>query len=341
MNPTKVNVGLIGVGRQGSNHYNNLLTMPDVNLIYLCDLKVNKSWKEKYSNIPNVVKDYHEVLNDPNVQIVVVATSTDAHAQIILDAAKAGKHVFCEKPFSLETPESKIKEILRVVKKHRIKLAMGFNRRMDPQFREMFTNIQQGKIGTPQIVKTTSRDPFVLDKELIKRIGTLPYDFTIHDLDMARYMMGSNISEIYAKGGTLIDPTLKEIGDVDTIALVLQFENGSYGLIDNSRQAVYGYDNRVEVFGSKGMLKAENVSNSTVELYTEKNEEKKNPLPIFTSRYHEAYVNEVEEFIKAVREDKDVVANGIDAVMAQRAAIAVDRSIQEGKPIKVDTEFSL
>lgn len=341
MNSTKVNVGLIGVGRQGSNHYNNLLTMPDVNLIYLCDLKVDKSWKEKYSNIPNVVKDYHEVLNDSNVQIVVVATSTDAHAQIILDAAEAGKHIFCEKPFSLETPESKIKEILRVVKSHRVKLAMGFNRRMDPQFREMFTNIQQGNIGTPQIVKTTSRDPFVLDKELIKRIGTLPYDFTIHDLDMARYMMGSNISEIYAKGGTLIDPTLKEINDVDTIALVLQFENGGYGLIDNSRQAVYGYDNRVEVFGSMGMLKAENVSNSTVELYTAKNEEKKNPLPIFTSRYHEAYVNEVEEFIKAVKEDKDVVANGIDAVMAQRAAIAVDRSIQEGKPIKVNTEFSL
>ncbi len=341
MSLEKINVGLIGVGRQGSNHYNNLLNMPDVNLLYICDLKVDYSWKKKYHNIPHVVQDYHEVLNDPDIQMVVIATSTDVHAQIIFDAAKAGKNVFCEKPFGLETPEEKIKETLRMVRDKHVKLAMGFNRRMDPQFRDIYDQIQNGAIGTPQIVKTTSRDPFVLDKKLIQRVGTLPYDFTIHDLDMARYMMGSNISEVYAKGDTLIDPSLKEIGDVDTIALVLQFENGCYGLIDNSRQAVYGYDNRVEVFGSKGMLKAENVSNSTVELYTANTEEKKNPLPIFTSRYHEAYVNEIEAFIKAVKNNTDVIASGKDAVMAQRAAIAVDQSIQQGKPIQLDTTFEL
>lgn len=337
----KINVGLIGVGRQGTNHYNNLLSMPNVNLEYICDLKVDESWKKKFQNIPHVVKDYHEVLNDPSIQAVMVVTSTDSHAQIVLDAAKAHKNIFCEKPFSMNTPEDKIRDILHVVKDNGVKLQMGFNRRMDPQFQEVYQGVRAGQIGDPQIVKTTSRDPFVLDKELIKRIGGLPWDFTIHDLDLARYMMGSNITEVYAKGGTLIDPTLKEIGDVDTIALVLEFENGAFGLIDNSRQAVYGYDNRVEVFGSKGMLKAENVSGSTVELYTKENETQKNPLPIFIQRYHQAYVDEVNSFFKSIIENKPVVADGVDAIMAQRAVIAVDESIKTGKPIKVDPHFTL
>lgn len=337
----KLRMGLIGVGRQGSNHYNNLLTINNIDLEYVCDLKVNAEWKEKYKNIPHVVKDYHEVLNDPDIDAVLIATTTPEHAQIVLDAAKAKKHIFCEKPFSLTTPESEIAKILRTVKENNVKLQMGFNRRMDPQFQEVYAKIQAGEIGTPQVVKTTSRDPFVLKKELIERIGTLPYDFTIHDLDLARFMMGSNIKEIYAKGGTLIDPSLKEIGDVDTIALVLEFENGALGLIDNSRQAVFGYDQRLEVFGSKGMLKAENVSKSTVELYNAEEERKKNPLPIFTERYHEAYVDEIKSFVDAVQNDKKVVADGVDAVFAQRAAIATDESIKTGKPVQLDTKFDI
>lgn len=337
----KFKIGLIGVGRQGTNHYKNLLTIPDVDLQYICDLKVDNSWMGKYPNIPHVVKDYHEVLADPSIDGVLIATSTDAHAEIIRAAAQAHKHIFSEKPFSLTTPESEIFNILRIVKENRVKLQMGFNRRMDPQFFDIHQKIQEGVIGKPQIVKTTSRDPFVLDIDLIKRVGTLPYDFTIHDLDLVRYMMGSNITEVYAKGGTLINPKLKEINDVDTIALVLEFENGTFGLIDNSRQAVYGYDQRVEVFGSKGMLKAENVSKSTVELYTANDESKKNPLPIFNERFHEAYVDEIISFVDAVRNDKDVVAGEIDAVMAQRAAVAVDESIKQGKPIKVDTTFDI
>lgn len=337
----KLKMGLIGVGRQGSNHYNNLLTIDSIDLQYVCDLKVDEEWQRKYSNIPHVVKDYHEVLADPEIDAVLIATSTPEHAEIVLDAAKAKKHIFCEKPFSLTTPESKIAEILRTVRDNNVKLQMGFNRRMDPQFQEVYAKIKAGQIGTPQVVKTTSRDPFVLTKELIQRVGTLPYDFTIHDLDLVRFMMGSNIKEIYAKGGTLIDPTLKEIGDVDTIALVLEFENGAYGLIDNSRQAVFGYDQRLEVFGSEGMLKAENVSKSTVELYTSKEESKKNPLPIFNERYHEAYVDELKSFVDAVENDKDVVADGRDAVFAQRAAIATDESIKTGKPIQLDTKFDV
>lgn len=337
----KFKLGLIGVGRQGTNHYQNLLTIPDVDLQYICDLKVDNTWINKYHNIPHIVKDYHEVLADPDINGVLIATSTDAHAEIIRAAAQTHKHIFSEKPFSLTTPESEIFDILRIVKKNNVKLQMGFNRRMDPQFLDIHQKIQEGAIGTPQIVKTTSRDPFVLDIDLIKRIGTLPYDFTIHDLDLARYLLGSNISEVYAKGGTLINPKLKEIDDVDTIALVLEFENGAFGLIDNSRQAVYGYDQRVEVFGSKGMLKAENVSKSTVELYTDTAENKKNPLPIFNERFHEAYIDEIISFVDAAKNNKPVVATGIDAVMAQRAAVAVDESIRWGRPVKVDTTFDI
>lgn len=342
MDNNRLCVGLIGLGRQGHNHYNNLLTLSQIiKLKYVCDLKVDETWEREYSNIPVVTKDYFDVLNDPEVDAVVIVTSTNTHAQIIKDAALAGKHIFCEKPFSMDTNEDEIKDVLRIVKEKNVKLQMGFQRRVDPQFREIHENIISGKIGEPQIIKSTSRDPFVLDKELIKRIGTLPYDFTIHDLDLVRYMMNSNISEVYAKGGTLIDPTLKEIGDVDTIALVLQFENGTFGMIDNSRQAVYGYDQRIEVFGSEGMSKAENVSDSTVELFNKDNTKVANPLPIFTERFHQAYINEIVSFVDSVVNDKPVIADGVDAVMAERAAQAVEKSIKSGKPEKVDTVFEI
>ena len=163
----------------------------------------------------------------------------------------------------------------------------------------------------------------------------------MHDFDMARYMMNSNISEVYAKGGTLIDPTLKDIDDIDTLALVLQFENGTYGLIDNSRRAVYGYDQRVEVFGSEAMLKAENVSNSTVELYNNKNEELQKPLPIFKERYREAYTAEMKAFVRSILKDEPLVAEGRDVIMAQRAAVAAKKSLETGLPQKVDTSYPL
>ncbi|KRL38362.1 inositol 2-dehydrogenase [Liquorilactobacillus uvarum] len=338
----KINVGIIGLGRAGQMHLHNLMTLPEVNIVQLADVFIDKfSDKLNELGFTNLTTDYNDLLNNPEIDTVFVFTSTDTHEQIVTDAAKAGKNIFCEKPLSMNTIESASVNVLKEVKKNGVKLQMGFNRRMDPQFRDIYTQVRNGNIGNPQIVKITSRDPDLLPHDLIQRIGGLLFDFTMHDFDMARYMVNSNISEVYAKGGTLIDPTLKDINDIDTLVLVLQFENGAYGLIDNSRKAVYGYDQRVEVFGSKGMLKAENVSQSTVELYNETNKIERKPLPIFVQRYHEAYIAEMKAFINSLLEDKPVVATGEDVIMAQRAAIAAQESMKTGNPVKVNTHFSL
>ncbi|MCP0887019.1 inositol 2-dehydrogenase [Ligilactobacillus sp. WILCCON 0076] len=338
----KVYAGIIGLGRAGQMHLKNLLTISDIEIVQVADVFIeNVSEKLNALGITNQTKDYHELLSNPKINTVFIFTSTDTHEEIVTAAAKAGKNIFCEKPLSMNTDEQASIKVLQEVKKAGVSLQIGFNRRMDPQFRAVHENIQNGKIGTPQMVKITSRDPDVLPHELIKRIGGLLFDFTMHDFDIARYMMHSNISEVYAKGGTLIDPTLKDINDIDTLALVLQFENGTYGLIDNSRRAVYGYDQRVEVFGSEGMLKAENVSGSTVELYNSKRTELSNPLPVFQERYRPAYIAEMKAFVKSLLLNKPVVAEGLDVIMAQRAASAAQKSLETGLPQKVDASYPL
>ncbi|ASD33926.1 inositol 2-dehydrogenase [Lactiplantibacillus plantarum] len=338
----KVHAGIIGLGRAGQMHLKNLMTIPEIEIEQVADVFIeNVSSHLNDIGITNQTRDYHDILNNPKVGTVFIFTSTNTHEEIVTAAAKAGKNIFCEKPLSMNLVEEASLNVLREVKKAGVKLQIGFNRRMDPQFRNIYENVRMGKIGTPQVVKITSRDPDLLPHDLIQRIGGLLFDFTMHDFDMARYMMNSNITEVYAKGGTLIDPTLKDIDDIDTLALVLQFENGTYGLIDNSRRAVYGYDQRVEVFGSEGMLKAENVSSSTVELYNNKHEELAKPLPIFKQRYHEAYLAEMHAFVRAILEDEPLVAQGRDVIMAQRAAIAAKKSLETGLPQKVDTTYPL
>ncbi|WEG72405.1 inositol 2-dehydrogenase [Vagococcus intermedius] len=338
----RLTCGVIGAGRVGLMHIENLLSLSTINIVGVSDLFIENS--KTYLNdlgIYNLYADYEELLKDDSIEAVFIFSSTDTHEEITIAAARAGKHIFCEKPLSMDLKESASINVLREVTKNNVLLQIGFNRRVDLQFKTIYEQIQAGAIGDPQIVKITSRDPDLLPHDLIKRIGGLLFDFTMHDFDMARYMMQSNIVEVYAKGGTLIDPSLKNIGDVDTLAIVLEFENGAFGLIDNSRRAVYGYDQRVEVFGTKGMLKAENVSESTVELYTAKKQSMKNPLPIFTERYRYAYKEEVNQFVEAVLEGCPLVADGFDVIMAQRVATAAQESLLTGKPVKVDPSLPI
>lgn len=333
----KIKCGVIGAGRVGMMHISNLIQMPEVQIVAVADLFIDNAKAELgQMGITHTYQDYHELLVNDDIEAVFVFTSTDTHEEIVIAAARAGKHIFCEKPLSMDLNEEASIKVLEEVKKHGVKLQIGFNRRIDQQFRNIYEQVRAGKIGDPQIVKITSRDPDLLPYDLIKRIGGLLFDFTMHDFDMARYMMGSNITEVYAKGGTLIDPKLQEIGDVDTLAIVLQFENGAFALIDNSRRAVYGYDQRVEVFGSEGMLKAENVNQSTVEHYTSSSTNLKKPLPIFNERYRDAYMEETRFFVRALLDGTPLLATGEDVIMAQRAAVAAQRSLETGEPVKVD-----
>ncbi|EBG3520028.1 inositol 2-dehydrogenase [Salmonella enterica subsp. enterica serovar Brancaster] len=338
----KLRCGVIGLGRVGKMHVENMYLLPQLDIICAADYFIEEMSDWLYSvNITSGYKNYQELLQRNDIEAVFIFTSTDMHEEIVTAAAQAGKHIFCEKPLSMNEDEQASMAVLRKVKEKGVTLQVAFNRRFDPQFHEVFELVRSGKIGRPQMIKITSRDPDLLPHDLIKRIGGLIFDFTMHDFDMARFMMQDEVSEVYVKGNTLIDPSLKNIDDVDTLAVMLTFRNGGYALIDNSRRAVYGYDQRVEVFGSEGMAYADNVSESTVKVFNSQHCIMKNPLPDFTVRYREAYRTEILHFIDSVLHHTPVVCTGEDALLAQRIAIAAQQSLKSGLPVKITSDIYL
>lgn len=338
----KLRCGVIGLGRVGKMHVENMYLLPQLDIICAADYFIEEMSDWLYSvNITSGYKNYQELLQRDDIEAVFIFTSTDMHEEIVTAAAQAGKHIFCEKPLSMNEDEQASMAVLRKVKEKGVTLQVAFNRRFDPQFHEVFELVRSGKIGRPQMIKITSRDPDLLPHDLIKRIGGLIFDFTMHDFDMARFMMQDEVSKVYVKGNTLIDPSLKNIDDVDTLAVMLTFRNGGYALIDNSRRAVYGYDQRVEVFGSEGMAYADNVSESTVKVFNSQHCIMKNPLPDFTVRYREAYRTEILHFIDSVLHHTPVVCTGEDALLAQRIAIAAQQSLKSGLPVKITSDIYL
>ncbi|EKC6540635.1 D-chiro-inositol-2-dehydrogenase IolG2 [Salmonella enterica] len=338
----KLRCGVIGLGRVGKMHVENMYLLPQLDIICAADYFIEEMSDWLYSvNITSGYKNYQELLQRDDIEAVFIFTSTDMHEEIVTAAAQAGKHIFCEKPLSMNEDEQASMAVLRKVKEKGVTLQVAFNRRFDPQFHEVFELVRSGKIGRPQMIKITSRDPDLLPHDLIKRIGGLIFDFTMHDFDMARFMMQDEVSEVYVKSNTLIDPSLKNIDDVDTLAVMLTFRNGGYALIDNSRRAVYGYDQRVEVFGSEGMAYADNVSESTVKVFNSQHCIMKNPLPDFTVRYREAYRTEILHFIDSVLHHTPVVCTGEDALLAQRIAIAAQQSLKSGLPVKITSDIYL
>ncbi|EKQ6923488.1 D-chiro-inositol-2-dehydrogenase IolG2 [Escherichia coli] len=338
----KLRCGIIGLGRVGKMHVENMYLLPQLDIVCAADSFIEEmsDWLSSV-NITSGYKDYQEMLQRDDIEAVFIFTSTDMHEEIVTAAVLAGKHIFCEKPLSMREDEKASLAVLRAVKEKGVKLQIAFNRRFDPQFWEVYELVRRGKIGQPQMIKITSRDPELLPHDLIKRIGGLIFDFTMHDFDMARFIMQDEVSEVYVKGNTLIDPTLKNIDDVDTLVVMLTFRNGGYALIDNSRRAVYGYDQRVEVFGSAGMAYADNVSESSVKVYNSQNCIMKNPLPDFTLRYREAYRTEILHFIDSVLNHTPIVCTGEDALLAQRIAIAAKQSLKSGLPVKIKTDIQL
>jgi myo-inositol 2-dehydrogenase/D-chiro-inositol 1-dehydrogenase len=255
---SKVNVGIIGAGRIGRLHAENLaFRIPQANPLAVCDIALELARQcAAEVGIPTAVQDHQAIMENPEIDAVVICSSSDTHARLIEEAAAAGKHIFCEKP--LDHDLGRIDRALAAVERAGVKLQVGFNRRFDPSFRRVREAIACGEIGQTHLVRITSRDPQPPPIEYIKVSGGIFLDMTIHDFDMARYLVGSEVEEIYAIGGVLVDPGIGEAGDIDTTVITLRFENGVLGTIDNSRRAVYGYDQRVEVFGSGGMVAVSN-----------------------------------------------------------------------------------
>jgi myo-inositol 2-dehydrogenase/D-chiro-inositol 1-dehydrogenase len=331
----KVNVGIIGAGRIGKLHAENLAyRVPEANIIAIADVFLEAAEKCAADfQIPSAVQDYREIMENPDIEAVMICSSTDTHARMIEEAAAAGKHIFCEKPIDFDL--DRIDKALEAVDKAGVKLQVGFNRRFDPNFKRVREVVAAGKIGTPHILRITSRDPEPPPIEYIKVSGGIFLDMTIHDFDMARYLIGSEVSEIYAAGGVMVDPEIGQAGDIDTAVITLRFANGTIGAIDNSRKAVYGYDQRVEVFGSEGMVAVSNNTPDTAVYSNAEGVHSSLPLFFFVERYTESYIAEMREFIECIQRDQTPSVTGIDGRIPVVMGYAAMKSYEENRPVKL------
>ena len=332
---SKVNVGLIGAGRIGRLHAEHLaFRIPQANLVAVGDIVLEAAQKcAAEFGIPTATRDHRAIMENPDIEAVVICSSTDTHALMIEEAAGAGKHIFCEKPIAHDLGE--IDRALAVVEKAGVKLQIGFNRRFDPNFRRVRELVAAGKIGQIHILRITSRDPAPPPIEYIKVSGGIFLDMTIHDFDMARYLIGSEVEEIYAAGGVMVDPAIGEAGDIDTAVITLRFKNGVIGTIDNSRRAVYGYDQRVEVFGSGGMVAVSNKTPDSAVVSDGQSVHGPLPLYFFIERYVDSYIAEMEAFIECVQQDKTPPVTGIDGRIPVVMGYAAAKSYEENRPVRL------
>jgi len=331
----RVNVGVIGAGRIGRVHAENLAWhIPEANVVAVADVAAGAAQKCAADfQIPAAFTDHRAILDDDQIEAVVICSSTDTHAQFIEEAARAGKHIFCEKPIDHDL--KKIDRALEAVRQAGVKLQIGFNRRFDPSFKRAREMVAEGKVGQPHLVRITSRDPAPPPIEYIKVSGGIFLDMTIHDFDMARYLIGSEVEEVYATGGVLIDPRIGAAGDLDTVLVTLRYANGALGSIDNSRRAVYGYDQRIEVFGSEGNVVVANRTPDNTIYSDADGVHSALLLHFFIERYAEAYLNEMREFIACVLEDKVPSVTGIDGRIPVVIGLAAWKSYREQRPVKL------
>lgn len=333
----KLRIGIIGAGRIGKLHANNLVSrVKDAELVAISDVyePAAKDLAEKLG-VANYYSDYHKLLEDPTIDAVFICSSTDTHSPISIEAAQAGKHIFCEKPIDHDL--DKIKKVLDEVKKAGVKYQVGFNRRFDRNFSHVHDVVKNGGIGDVQIVKVTSRDPEAPPLSYVKVSGGIFVDMTIHDFDMVRYLSGSEVTEVSAFGACLVNPEIAKAGDVDTCIITLRFANGALGVIDNSRQAVYGYDQRIEVFGSKGCITADNETPNNTTYYTADGVMKEKPLWFFLERYNDAFIAEENAFVEACLNNTDTAVGAFDGLQPVLIAIAAKESCEKGGiPVKVN-----
>ncbi|MCG9132037.1 inositol 2-dehydrogenase [Candidatus Poribacteria bacterium] len=330
---SKIGVGVIGAGRIGKLHIEHLAqNIPEVELLSICSLNhlMAESLAEQF-NVPKVTTDYNTLLVDPQIDAVLVTSSTDTHVEISQAAAKAGKHIFCEKPISLDLEQ--IDETLAIVEKAGVKFQIGFNRRFDVSFKRIREAVTSGEIGEPHIIRITSRDPAPPPIEYVKVSGGIFLDMTIHDFDMARYLIDDEVIEVYATGGVRVDPKIGAAGDIDTTVITLRFQNGVIGTIDNSREAVYGYDQRVEVFGSKGMVTAANPPIDTVTFSGSDGTRAASPPYFFVERYKPAFLSELQAFFACIQEDTAPPVTGLDGRAPVVIGFAALKSLRENRPV--------
>ena len=324
-----VKVGIIGAGRIGRVHINSITTrVPNAKIKTVADPFLSEETADwaKSMGVEKTTKDYKEIIHDPEIDAVLICSSTDTHSPISIEAIKAGKHVFCEKPIDHDV--EKIMEVIKALEGTNIKYQVGFNRRFDHNFQSLQEAVAQGQVGTPQIIKITSRDPEPPSIDYVKVSGGIFLDMTIHDFDMVRFLAGCDAQEVYVQSANLVDPAIGEV-------ITLKMENGAIAVIDNCRKAVYGYDQRAEVFGSEGMAAISNDSQSNVVISNTQGVTGEKPMFFFLERYLDAYGKEIAAFIDAIENDKDTPLNVYDGLKPVLMGLAAKKSSQEHRPVKI------
>ena len=325
-------VGIIGAGRIGNVHAISVDSSAKARLKSVFDIH-EPAARKLASEYGASVASVDEILNDSEIDIVMICSSTKTHAELIERAATAGKVIFCEKPIDLSV--GRVREVLDVVRETGAKLMVGFNRRFDPNFMTLKERLDAGDAGSVELVTIASRDPGPPPAEYIEESGGLFRDMTIHDFDMGRWLLGEEPLQVYASAATLTDPEIRKVGDVDTAVVTLTCASGRMAVITNSRRATYGYDQRIEVHGSGGMLSATNVLENTVSFSNENGTVAAKPMRFFLERYAQAYRNELASLIEAFEKDGPVEPGGDDGLRSLRLADAAFESLRTGAAVAV------
>jgi myo-inositol 2-dehydrogenase/D-chiro-inositol 1-dehydrogenase len=325
---------LLGAGRIGRLHGENLArSVPDAILTAVADPYISDEYRAwaRGLGIENCYEDPENIFTDPSIDAVFICSPTNTHAEFIIRAAASGKHIFCEKP--IDTGLAKIKEALDAVEKAGVKLQVGFLRRFDHNHKQVHDTVASGILGSPHVIKITSRDPDHQPMEYIKVSGGIFMDMTIHDFDMARYLAGSEVTEVFAYGAALSGKGYEQFNDVDTAIVSMKFENGAIGVIDNSRAAYYGYDQRTEVHCDKGCVQVANDLQNTAMISTAESVTVSKPTWFFLERYNDAFIQEAVAFTDAVLSDKPPLVTGIDGLAPVVIALAAEKSLKEARPV--------
>ena len=334
-----INVGIIGAGRIGQVHMKSILSgVPEAKVLAVADPYMRPEVAEwlKGVGVEVVTKDHHDILSDPRIDAVLICASTDQHAPLSIEAIRAGKHVFCEKPVDhdLARIEEVKKELETAPKK--VKYQVGFNRRFDHNYRAIRRAVEEGKIGDVEFVRISSRDPEPPSPAYVAVSGGIFMDMMIHDLDMLRYLSGREVEEVSAYGSCLVDPEIEKAGDVDTVVISAKLEGGALAAIDGCRKAVYGYDQRGEVFGSKGAIACSNDAENNTVLSTVDGIVSEKPLWFFLERYMGAYQAEIRSFIECILKDTEPEVGIEDGLESVRLAMACKKSMEEHRPVRLD-----
>ena len=327
-----IRFGLLGAGRIGKVHAKAVTGDANARLVAVADA-FPAAAQAIADQCGCAVRTIDEIAAAADIDAVVICTPTDTHADLIELFVKAGKAVFCEKPIDLSL--ARVKSCLDVVRAHKGTLMVGFNRRFDPHFRAVRGQIDDGAIGDVEMVVITSRDPGAPPVDYIKRSGGIFRDMTIHDFDMARFLLGEEVTEVVATAAVLVDPAIGAAGDFDSVQVLLRTASGRQAMISNSRRATYGYDQRIEVHGSKGMVSAENQRPVSIEVANAQGYTRPPLHDFFMTRYTEAYAAEIASFIAAMAGKGKAEPSGEDGLIALALADAAVKSVSEGRIVKM------